>query len=62
MHSFIFIMYIQEQYIKELKEKKDADVRDLHGIYIYWPSPSNQSFYRQITDHHGGVGDHRVGQ
>ena len=26
---------------------------------IYWPSPSNLSFYRQIAGHHRGVGDHK---
>ena len=26
-----------------------------------WPSPSNQSFYRQIAGYGMGVGDHRVG-
>ena len=30
--------------------------------YICWPSPSNQSFYRQITGYQRGVGDHWVGQ
>ena len=27
-----------------------------------WPSPSNQSFYRQVARYQRGVGDHRVGQ
>ena len=27
-------------------------------IIFYRPSPSNQSIYRQIADHHGRVGDH----
>ena len=30
--------------------------------FICWPSPSNQSFYRQIAGYQRGVGDHRVGQ
>ena len=33
-----------------------------HCIIIYWPSPSNQSFYRQIAHYQRGVGNHRVGQ
>ena len=28
-------------------------------IFTCWPSPSNQSFYRQIAGYQRGVGDHR---
>ena len=30
-------------------------------MHICWPSPSNQSFYRQIAGYRMGVGNDRVG-
>ncbi len=36
--------------------------RTIAAIYICRPSPSNQSFYRQIAGYQRGAGDHRVGQ
>ena len=31
-------------------------------LVLYWPSPNNQGFYRQIVGYQRGVGDRRVGQ
>ena len=53
--------------------ESDTSLHDQHIFFIWytcmhlassncWPSPSNQSFYRQIAGYQRGVGDHRVGQ
>ena len=44
----------------------DHDTHDVHHDDIRtapcWPSPSNQSFYRQVASCWRSVGDPRVGQ
>ena len=34
--------------------------QDLSDMYVCWPLPSNQSFYRQTAGYQRGVGDHRI--